>query len=191
MIINRPIFTGYIFQFVVSEKYQKRNDQFETHYVLNRSFQVFPINYHDTAPNSLHSVQRIQNARNNLVKLFFTTISSKRFLATEFIAFKNMFSLGIFTPLYIYSRILKSYFIRYYFSYNHIKALSIISSYISKKRCKCGVYSLYSSLKPLIRAGFKIFLLYCRGIQIGFFSFCIHLFKLVKKTPPRRKSRWC
>ena len=60
-----------------------------------------------------------------------------------------------------------------------------------KKWCKCGVYSLYSSLKPLIRAGFKIFLLYCHGRQKESFSFCIHLFKLVKKTPPRRKSRWC
>lgn len=49
-----------------------------------------------------------------------------------FISFGNIDLQGIFTTLHIYSRVLKSYFIRYYFSYNHIKALSIISSYISK-----------------------------------------------------------
>ena len=126
------IFSGHTLLFIVSRKYQDKNDRFETHCVLNRSFQLFPINYHDNALNSLHTVERIQNARNSLVILFYTTISSKRFSAIEFSAFKNIFSLGIFKALYINSRPFKSYFIRYYFSYNHIKALSIISSYISK-----------------------------------------------------------
>ena len=111
---------------------RQKNNRFETHCVLNRSFQVFPINYHENAPNSLHTVERIQNVRNNLVIFFYTTISSKRFLAAEFTAFKNILPLSIFTELYINSHSFKSYFMRHYFSHNHIKALSMISSYISK-----------------------------------------------------------
>jgi hypothetical protein len=89
-------------------------------------------------------VERIQNAQNNLAKLFYTTISSKKFLATEFTASKNIFPLGIFVAMHIYSRVLKSYFIRYYFSYNHIKALSIISSHI----LKIGVNVVYIHFIP-------------------------------------------
>lgn len=130
--IVRQYFPDTPYSLLYPENIKTKNDRFETHCVLNRSFQLFPINYHDNALNSLHTVERIQNARNSPVILFYTTISSKRFSAIEFTAFKNIFSLGIFKALYINSHPFKSYFIRYYFSYNHIKALSIISSYISK-----------------------------------------------------------
>ncbi len=54
------------------------------------------------------------------------------FFSNHFIFSQVLTLQRIFTVLHIYSRILKSYFLRYYFSRNHIKALSIISSYISK-----------------------------------------------------------
>ena len=126
------IFFGYTLFIIVSRKYNKKWSIRNTLYPESITPHISDLLRWKSHLNSPHTMERIQDARSNLGKLFYTTISSNKFLATEFTAFKKLSSYSICATLHIYSHVLKSYFMCYYFLFNHIQALSVISSYISK-----------------------------------------------------------